>query len=148
MHTLRELLENKGHEVWSILPKATVFSGLQLMAEKNIGALLVIDDYGVVGIFTERDYCRKVILKGKNSYNVLIEELMTKKLITANADDTLETAMARMTSKGVRHLPVFERDKLLGIVTLSDVIKFMLSKQKLHIDNLENFIYGGYKECY
>lgn len=144
---LKQLLEEKGRDIWSISPKSTVFTGLEIMAEKNIGALLVIDDCGVVGIFTERDYCRKVILKGKNSYDVLIDELMTTELISASPEDTLKTAMALMTSKNIRHLPVFEDDKLIGIVTLSDVTKFMLSKKQIELDNMENFIYGGYKEC-
>ena len=118
------------------------------MAEKNVGALMVIDDCGIAGIFTERDYCRKVILQGKTSYNMLVEELMTTELIRGETDDTLETAMALMTSKNIRHLPVFEGNTLTGIVTLSDVIKFMLSQKQVELDNMESFIYGGYKECH
>jgi CBS domain-containing protein len=147
MPILKQLLEEKGYDIWSIPPKSTVFTGLEIMAEKNIGALMVIDDCGVVGIFTERDYCRKVILKGKNSYDVLVDELMTTELISAGTEDTLDTAMALMTSKSIRHLPVFQDDKLIGIVTLSDVTKFMLSEKQVELDNMENFIYGGYKEC-
>lgn len=148
MPNLKQLLAEKGHDVWSVSPKSTVYNGLQLMSEKNIGALMVTDDCGVVGIFTERDYCRKVILKGKNSYDVHVNELMTTELISGNTEDTLETAMALMTSNNIRHLPVFEDGQLTGIVTLSDVTKFMLSKQQVELDNMENFIYGGYKECH
>ena len=145
MPILQQLLENKGHDIWSIAPKSTVFTGLKMMAEKNIGALIVIDECGVVGIFTERDYCRKIILKGKSSYNVLVDELMTTELISGKAEDTLETAMALMTSNNIRHLPVFEDEELTGIVTLSDVTKFMLSIQKVEFENMENLIYGGHK---
>lgn len=145
MPTIRELLSEKGNEVWSISPKATVYHGLEIMAERNVGALMVIDEGQILGIFTERDYCRKVILKGKSSYNILIEELMTGNLTYLSLDDSLEVAMAVMAAKDTRYLPILENDKLVGIVTLGDVVKRMLSKQKLEIQRFETLVYGGYQ---
>lgn len=147
MKTIKSLLAEKGNEVWSISSGETVYRALEVMAEKNIGALVVIDDGKVVGIITERDYCRKVILKGKSSYNILVRELMTKELISAGPEDLLDHCLSLMVSRSFRHLPIYDQGKLVGIVTLADVVKQMLSKQQIEIDNFENLVYGGYGGC-
>jgi CBS domain-containing protein len=130
---------------WSIGPHATVFRALEVMAEKDIGALLVMDDGKLVGIFTERDYARKVILKGRSSKETLVNELMTSPVICASPDMTIEQGMALMTEKRFRHLPVMDNNELVGIVTIRDVVKKKLSEQQVMINDLENFITGeGY----
>ncbi|MDX9787995.1 MAG: CBS domain-containing protein [Desulfobacterales bacterium] len=147
MKTIKSLLAEKGHDVWSISSGETVYKALELMAEKNIGALMVIDDCKVIGIITERDYCRKVILKGKSSYNILVGELMTTNLTCATPEDTLDHCLSLMVARDSRHLPIFDHSELVGIVTLADVVKQMLSKQQIEIDNFENLVYGGYRAC-
>src|SRR5437762_1531891 len=118
MYTVRHLLQEKGNQVWSVSPSAMVYAALELMATKNLGAVLVMDAGKVVGIFTERDYARKVILKGKSSKTATVGELMTTEVLYVSPDDTLENCMALMTDKRARHLPVLENGKLLGLVSI------------------------------
>jgi len=144
MITIKELLRKKSGDIWSISPQASAYQALELMAQKDVGALLVIENNKLVGIFSERDYARKVILKGKASKETAVSELMTKSVYYVTPDNTLEEAMALMTSKHIRHLPIMNQGKLVSIVTLGDVVKRIISEQKLTIDELENYLTGGY----
>ena len=144
MNTVSQLLKNKGSKVWSISPQSPIYEALELMAEKKIGALPVIENNQLVGIFSERDYARKVILKGRSSKVTLIGELMTSKLYCVSLNDTVDTCMALMTNKRIRHLPVLENDQLLGIVTIGDVVKQVISGHEITIHELEKYIKGGY----
>lgn len=144
---MREILKEKAQGVWSVSPDSTVFNALKLMCEKEIGALLVLDDQNkVAGIISERDYARKIILKGKTSENTLVEEIMTPidKMYTVQPDVSVEDAMVLMTAKHVRHLPVFEDNKLLGLVSIGDLVKAKIAKQEMLIDQLSNYIAGRY----
>ncbi len=143
MHTIGQLLESKGKDIWSIAPHATVFEALQIMAEKNVGVLLVIDDGEVVGIFSERDYARKVILKGKSSKDISVGDLMTKEVFYIKSQNTLQECMALMTAKHIRHIPVFENNQLIGVVTLGDVVKQIISDQEFTIRELGKYITGS-----
>jgi CBS domain-containing protein len=143
MRTIEQLLQAKGSDIWSIEPQATAYNALQIMAEKNVGALLVIEKDKLMGIFSERDYARKVILKEKSSKNTSVGELMTREVIYINADSTLEESMALMTAKHIRHLPVLKNNQLIGIVTLGDVVRQIITDQKFAIRELEKYITGG-----
>ena len=143
MRTIEQLLQVKGNDIWSIVPQATAYNALQIMAEKNVGALLVIEKEKMVGIFSERDYARKVILKDRSSKNTSVGELMTQKVFYIDADSTLKECMALMTAKRVRHLPVLKNNELIGIVTLGDVVKQIISDQQFAIRELEKYITGG-----
>jgi CBS domain-containing protein len=147
MKSVREVLNTKTKEVWSILPYATVFDALKLMGEKKIGALMVIDDKGkVAGIISERDYARKVILKGKASKDTKVEEIMTpaSDMFAVKPENSLEECMILMTGKHVRHLPVFEKDKFIGVVSIGDVVKSIISEQEALIEHLSSYIAGKY----
>ena len=144
MHTVRHLLQDKGNQVWSIAPQATVFEALELMAKKNVGALLVIENGNVVGMFTERDYARKVILQGRSSKTTSVGELMTADVLYVSPDDTTENCMAIMTDKHLRHLPVMENGQLAGIVSIGDVVKAIISDREFTIRELERYITGGH----
>ena len=143
MRTIEQLLQVKGSDIWSIEPQTTAYNALQIMAEKNVGALLVIEKGKLMGIFSERDYARKVILKEKSSKNTSVGELMTREVIYINADSTLEESMALMTVKHIRHLPVLKNNRLIGIVTLGDVVRQIISDQQFAIRELEKYITGG-----
>jgi len=145
MHSIGQLLQTKGSQIWSIEPQATVYRALTIMAEKNVGALLVMDRDQLVGIFSERDYARKVILKGKSSKDTSVSELMTLQVFYITTDATLEEGMALMTAKHIRHLPVLENKQLVGIVTLGDVVQQIIVEQKFTIGELEKYITGGYE---
>ena len=142
MSTVREILRNKGCDVWSIAPDATVYEALCLMADKNVGAVLVIDACTLVGILSERDYARKVILHGKSSRDTLVREIMTERMVYVRPEQTAEECMALMTEKRVRHLPVLEGDRLVGVVSIGDVVKGIISEQEFVIDQLEHYISG------
>jgi len=144
MITVQQLLKEKGRDIWSIAPQATAYEALQLMAEKNVGALLVLDSGKLVGIFSERDYARKVILKGKASKETPISALMTKKICVIDSQATMETCMHLMTDKHIRHLPVTENDQLVGVISIGDVVKQVISDQKFTIKELEKYISGSY----
>ena len=142
MGKVRNILETKKTAPVVINPDNTVFEALELMFEKNIGALLVMDQEKFVGIFTERDYARKVILKGKASREIMISEIMTQNPVTVSSDTTIEDCMSMMTDKFIRHLPVIDDEKLTGIISIGDVVKFIIEDQQYIIGNLEHFITG------
>jgi CBS domain-containing protein len=144
MTYVRQLLKTKGNEIWSIAPQATVYEALQIMSEKDVGALLVVDKENLVGIFSERDYARKVILKERSSKDTTVGELMTREVLYIEPRSTVEDCMALMTAKRVRHLPVLENERLIGIVTIGDVVKQIISDQEFTIQQLERYIKG---EC-
>jgi len=147
MQTVRDLLKERKKEIFSVKPKATVFEALKLMGEKEIGSVMVIDEKGkVVGILSERDYARKVILKGKTSRETLVEEIMTPydKMYTVKPDTSVEDCMVVITGKRVRHLPVFDGDKFVGLVSIGDVVKSMLIERDTMIEHLSDYISGKY----
>jgi CBS domain-containing protein len=144
MKTVNEVLKSKGREIWSISPLATVFQALELMAEKDVGALPVVRNGALIGIFSERDYARKVILKGRASKDTTVSELMTQTVFFVNPDTTVHECMALMTSKQIRHLPVLDRDRLIGIITLGDVVKRIISEQEFTIQELEKYVKGEF----
>lgn len=137
MSTVRRLLQVKGHDVWSIAPGATVYSALKMMADKDVGSLLVMEEDRLLGIITERDYARKVILKGKSSKVTAVREIMTETLHPIHPDQTIEECMALMTTHRTRHLPVVDHEKVYGVVSLGDVVNYKLHKQRETIKNLE-----------
>lgn len=142
MKTVRQLLEAKGYDVWSIAPDAPVYDALKLMADKNVGALIVLDGEKLVGVISERDYARKVILKGKSARDTPVREIMTREVICVSPKRTVEECMALMTDKRIRHLPVLEEDRLIGVVSIGDVVKSVISEQEFIIEQLENYITG------
>jgi len=142
MKTIGDLLKVKGRRVWSIRPSASVFEALQQMAEKGIGALAVVEDGLLEGIFTERDYARKIVLLGRSSSTTAVGEVMTAKIAVVDPKRTVEEAMALMTDKHVRHLPVMDGGKLVGMVSIGDLVKAIISEQQFVIAQLENYIYG------
>jgi CBS domain-containing protein len=144
MYTVRHLLQEKGNEVWSIAPQATVYDALQLMADKNIGALLVMENDKVVGMFTERDYARKVVLQSRSSKTTTVGELETVDVLYVSPDDSIENCMAIMTEKRLRHLPVMENEKLIGLVSIGDIVKAVISDREFTIRELERYITGGH----
>ena len=144
MTTIAQLLNTKGDQIWSVEPKATIFEALEIMSEKEIGALLVMEDGKLTGIFSERDYARKVILKGKSSKETLVEELMTKKVFYIDSQNTINDCMAMMTAKRIRHVPVIEDNQVMGIVTIGDVVNQIISEQEVTINHLENYITGSH----
>ncbi len=142
MTAIRQLLDQKGRNVWSIRPDATVFDAVKKMAEKDIGSLVVMDGEDVLGIITERHYARNVVLKGKASPVTPVRDIMETRVVAARPDDTVERCMAVMTEKRVRHLPVLDREKLVGIVSIGDLVKSIIGDQKFMIDQLEHYIHG------
>ena len=144
MTTIAQLLNAKGNQIWSVEPKATIFEALEIMSEKEIGALLVMEDGKLMGIFSERDYARKVILKGKSSKETPVGELMTKKVFYMNPQKTINDCMAMMTAKRIRHVPVIEDNQVMGIVTIGDVVNQIISEQEVTINHLENYITGSH----
>lgn len=143
MGKVRNILQGKGNAVIFVSPETTVFEALELMFEKNIGALLVMEQDKYVGIFTERDYARKVILKGKASKEIPIREIMTENSLNVCSDTTIEECMWLMTNKFIRHLPVIDDGKLVGIISIGDVVKYIIEEQKFIIGNLEHYITGS-----
>jgi len=145
MEKVGKILEKKGREVWSILPDAIVYRSLELMSEKGVGALIVLDDKGKVeGIISERDYARKVFLKGRSSKETYVKEIMTTELFAVSPTSTVEECMALMTEKRIRHLPVMEGEKLAGMISIGDVLKAIIEEQGIMIEHLSNYIMGTY----
>ena len=142
METVRQLLNSKGNEVWTIQPHETVLDAIQKMADKDVGALVVVKDGKPVGIFTERHYARKVFLKGRHSPITPIREIMSTRSVCASPEQTLEECMAVMTDKRVRHLPVLDHGKLVGIVSIGDLVKSKIVDQEFIIEQLVHYIHG------
>ncbi|HZT22619.1 MAG TPA: CBS domain-containing protein [Verrucomicrobiae bacterium] len=137
------LLHHKGSTVWSIPPEATVFEAIKLMAEKNIGALLVLSGGKLLGVFTERDYARKIALHGKSSKETRVAEVLSHDLITLTPEDTIEDGMRLMTEHRVRHLPVLRGNEIAGIVSIGDLVNWIISAQDAAIAQMEQYIAGG-----
>ena len=140
MGKVRNIIQTKGNAIYSVPSTVTVYQALELMFEKNIGALLVIDEGKFVGIFTERHYARKLVLRGKSSKETTVGELMTEQPVTVTCDTSIEDCMRIMTGKKIRHLPVTENDKILGIISMGDVVRYIIEEQKFIIENLEQYI--------
>ncbi|MFN0306007.1 MAG: CBS domain-containing protein [Burkholderiales bacterium] len=141
MKNVGQMLEEKGHTLLSISPDATVFEALQCMANANVGALVVLDGEKLAGIFSERDYARKVILVGKSSKETRVREIMTDKVLCVSPERTVEQCMALMTAKRIRHLPVLDHKKVVGVISIGDVVKEMISEQQFIISQLESYIH-------
>jgi CBS domain-containing protein len=142
MTNVREILKGKANQIWSVSPESTVFDALKLMAEKNVGALVVMEGERLAGIFSERDYARKIILKGKASKDTYVSEIMSTKLTFVRLAQSVEECMALMTDKRIRHLPVLDEDKLVGVISIGDVVKAVISEKEFMIKQLENYITG------
>jgi CBS domain-containing protein len=142
-HIASILAQKKDQPVLSIDPEATVFEAIELMAQKNVGALPVLDNGHLVGIISERDYTRKVILKGKSSKEIAVKEIMTEQVLTVQPNTPVTECMRIVTERRVRHLPVMDKDKLIGILSIGDLLKWTISAQELAIDNLERFLTGN-----
>ncbi len=143
MKTVNQLLEGKGENVWSANPQMTVYEALEMMSEKNVGALVVLEEEKLVGIFSERDYARKVILKGKSPMDTLVGDIMSRKVTCVRRDQSIEDCMALMTKKRVRHLPVLQDNRVVGVISIGDVVKDIISEQEFIIGQLENYITGS-----
>ena len=140
MKTVKEILDAKGNEVLSVSADETVYNALKLMAEKNVGALVVLEQGKLTGLFSERDYARKITLKGRSSPDTRVDEVMTKRVVCADLKHTAEECMALMTDKRVRHLPVVQDNQVIGLVSIGDLVKAIISHQKFIIEQLENYI--------
>ena len=140
--SIGEILGHKGNQVWSISPDAMVYDAIQMMSDKNIGALLVTDGDKLVGILTERDYTRKIALRGKSSKQTAVREILSGEVIHVNPNHTVEECMRLMTDHRVRHLPVLEGDKLIGIVSIGDLVNWIISAQSHTINQLQTYISG------
>ena len=143
MTTIRQILETKGREIWSVSPGTSVYDAIKLMAAKNVGALVVLEGDQMRGIVSERDYARKVILKGKSSKETPVKEIMSIDVVTIRPEQSIDECMALMTSKRIRHLPVLEGNKIAGMISIGDVVKTIISEQEFTIKQLENYITGG-----
>ena len=141
---IRNILNDKGSEVFDIGPDNTVFEAIEKMASKDIGALLVMDRDELLGIITERDYRNKVILKGRTSKSTPVRDIMSTGLYCVEPSETVETCMALMTNRKFRHLPVVENDKVVGVISIGDLVKAVITKQKVEIHNLRDYITGTY----
>lgn len=140
MKTVREILNDKGTQVWSIAPNHTVFDALKVMGEKGVGALTVVVDDQLVGVISERDYARKVILKGKTSRETQVHEIMSTRVISTQLDRTVQECLGVMTDKHIRHLPVLEEEELVGIISIGDLVKAIIAEQQFMIEQLESYI--------
>lgn len=145
MGTVRHLLQKKGNRVISISPDSTVYSALEKMVAQNVGALIVMDHDKFAGMFTERDYARKVILKGKASRDTLVREIMSEHPVVVTPDTTIDQCMTLMTEKYIRHLPVMDKQQLVGLVSIGDIVKCMIDEQKCIIEDLEHYITGHHE---
>ena len=142
MKTVAQILDSKGHDVWAVDPGDTVLDSLKMMADKRVGALLVMDDEKLVGIVTERDYARKVILEGKSSKQTAVRDIMSDKVLCVSPDRTVDECMALMTDKRARHLPVLDHKKVIGVVSIGDLVKAVINEQQVLIDQLQHYISG------
>lgn len=141
---IASILETKGHQLWSIASSATVFEAITLMAEKNVGALPVMDGPSLLGMISERDYTRKVILHGRVSRETRVLDIMTRNVITVSPEDSVEGCLEIMTKNHIRHLPVLDGNQLLGLVSIGDLVNWIILAQSSKIDDLERFVTGAY----
>jgi len=142
MGAVRNIIQGKGNKIFSITPFHSVYQALEIMVEKNVSSLVIMEDEKLIGIFTERDYARKVILKGKASRETPVGDIMSGNVITVSPDSTIDECMQLMTGKFIRHLPVVEEGKLVGLVSIGDVVKYIIEEQKFIIENMEHYIGG------
>ena len=142
MSTVRNILQKKGNAVYSVSPDTSVYDALEDLEEKNLGALVVVENGKLIGVFTERDYARKVILKGRSSKETLVRDIMSSTPIFVHPDKTLDDCMQLMTDKFIRHLPVLENDQLIGVVSIGDIVKYIIYDKDFIIENLEHYITG------
>jgi CBS domain-containing protein len=143
MKIVREMLRSKGFDVYAVSPDSTVYEALELMAAKGIGATLVFEENRIVGIFSERDYARKVILLGKHSKEIPVREIMTRRVICVRPDQSAEECLALMTEKRVRHLPVVVEEEVVGVISIGDVVKEIIAGKQFLIEQLESYIKGS-----
>ena len=144
MKRVSQLLSEKGSEFWTVSPSATVLQALEMMAAKNVGALLVMEGEKLAGIFSERDYARKVVLEGRTSKDTSVGDIMSSKVVCVTPQQSVEDCMALMTDKRIRHLPVIEGDRVLGIISVGDVVKAVITEQTFVISQLEHYITGSH----
>ncbi len=142
MTKVKQLLDKKGRDVWSIEPQETVFEAIKRMAEKGIGALVVLEKGKLVGLISERDYARKVILKNKSSHETTVREIMTSPVICGRPQQTADECMALITEKRIRHLPIIDNDQVIGVISIGDLVKSIIADQKFVIEQLEHYITG------
>lgn len=142
MQSIKQLLETKGHDIYSVSSETPVYDTIELMADKGVGALLVIDAGELAGVVSERDYARKVILKGRSSRETLTREIMTAEVITARPDHTVDECLALMTEHKIRHLPVLDQGQLTGVLSIGDLVKSVIEDQRQQIQSLEQYIHS------
>ncbi len=145
MITVSQILIEKGLGTWTVGPDVNVFEALRIMAEKDIGAMPVVENDRIVGMFSERDYARKIVLLGRHSQETPVRDIMTTSIYVVHPESTAEECMALMTEKRIRHLPVLKEGNLIGLVSIGDVVKAIIDEQKFNIENLENYITGKYQ---
>ncbi len=145
MTTIKQVLEKKGRQVHSIGPDASVFDALKVMAQHDIGSLVVLEGDRLVGIITERHYAREIVLKGKTSPATRVRDIMSTRVVYARPEQSVEACMAVMTARAVRHLPVLDQDRVVGIVSIGDMVKSVIAEQKFIIDQLEHYIHGEHR---
>src|SRR6266436_5464901 len=142
MSTIKQILDTKGYAVWSIHPQESVFAAIEQMAEKEVGALVVLEGEALVGIISERDYARKVILKGRSSHETAVRDIMTPHVICVRLDQSIEQCMTIVTERRIRHLPVLDSGQLVGIISIGDLVKTIIAEQQFIIEQLEHYISG------
>jgi len=140
MGTVKNLLQKKGNVVHSVSPSSCVYDALDVLEDNNLGALVVVDDETLIGIFTERDYARKVVLKGRSSKETRIKDIMTDRPVFVTPQNTIDDCMQIMTDKHIRHLPVLDNGKLVGVISIGDLVKFIIEEKNFIIENLEHYI--------
>ena len=142
MGTVRNLLQKKGNAVYSVSPDSSVYDALEELEEKNLGGLVVVENGKLIGVFTERDYARKVILKGRSSKETLVRDIMTSRPLFVTPDNSIDDCMQLMSDKHIRHLPVLENEELIGVISISDIVRYIISEKDFIIENLEHYITG------